>query len=36
MNNKNDVDDILMDCKIDGHRIYQAMSSAKRVKIKMH
>ena len=32
--NKNDVDDILMDAKVDNQRIYQPVAAARRVKMK--
>jgi len=34
MKNKNDVDDVLLDAKVDGARIYHPMADSKRVKMK--
>ena len=36
MRNKYDVDDVLMDVKVDNARIYQPMALARRVKMKSH
>ena len=34
--NKNDAEDILIDAKVDGNRIYQPVAQARRVHIKIH